>query len=134
MGGYAQGGRISAPIFKQWAQIAFKDAPKVPFAAPAGIRWAPVDRASGKLVYGVFPTTSDPMASVIWEAFQPQTEPRKSLRAAIGDPYNPQQPPQPAQAQQPTRRTAAPGHAPAAAPVTAPAQPQPNSLPTQNTL
>ena len=39
MGGYAQGGRIAAPIFKQWAQTALKDQPKVPFVAPPGIRW-----------------------------------------------------------------------------------------------
>jgi penicillin-binding protein 1A len=134
MGGYAQGGRIAAPIFKQWAQTAFKDAPKVPFVAPAGIRWARVDRGTGKLVYGVFPTTDDPKSSVIWEAFQPQTEPRRSYRAAIGDPYSPQQPQlQPQQVQrQPTRPTLAPQAAPIA---TQPApQPQPNSLPTQNTL
>ena len=37
MGGYAQGGRIAAPIFKEWAQTALKDQPKVPFVAPAGI-------------------------------------------------------------------------------------------------
>ena len=88
MGSYAQGGRISAPIFKQWAQTAFKDAPKTPFVAPAGIRWVRVDRATGKRVFGVFPVTEDPKSSVIWEAFQPQTEPRRSYRGATGDPYN----------------------------------------------
>jgi penicillin-binding protein 1A len=88
MGSYAQGGRISAPIFKQWAQTAFKDAPKTPFVAPAGIRWVRVDRATGKRVFGVFPVTEDPKSSVIWEAFQPQTEPRRSYRGASGDPYN----------------------------------------------
>ena len=31
-------------------------------------------------VFGVFPTTEDPKSSVIWEAFQPQTEPRRTLR------------------------------------------------------
>ena len=31
-----QGGRIAAPIFKQWAQTALKDQPKMPFVAPAG--------------------------------------------------------------------------------------------------
>ena len=36
MGHAAQGGRIAAPIFKQWAQVAYKDQPKVPFVAPAG--------------------------------------------------------------------------------------------------
>ena len=88
MGGYAQGGRIAAPIFKQWAQTALKNQPKVPFVAPAGVRWVRVDRATGKPVFGVFPTTEDPKSSVIWEAFQPQTEQQRSYRSSIGDPYN----------------------------------------------
>jgi penicillin-binding protein 1A len=80
MGHGAQGGRIAAPIFKQFAQTAFKDLPKVPFVAPAGIRWVRVDRGTGRRVFGTFPTTEDPKSSVIWEAFQPQTEPRRSFR------------------------------------------------------
>ena len=80
MGGYAQGGRVAAPIFKQWALTALKDQPKVPFVAPPGIRWARVDRATGRVVYGSFPTQDDPKAAVIWEAFQPQTEPRRAFR------------------------------------------------------
>jgi penicillin-binding protein 1A len=90
LGGYAQGGRISAPIFKQWALAALKDQPKVPFVAPAGIRWVRVDRATGKRVFGSFPVQDDPKAEVIWEAFQPQTEPRRSYRGAQGDPYSEQ--------------------------------------------
>ena len=78
LGGYAQGGRISAPIWKQWALTALKDQPKVPFVAPPGIRWVRIDRASGKPVFGVFPTTEDPKSSVIWEAFQPQTEEQRT--------------------------------------------------------
>jgi len=80
MGGYAQGGRIAAPIFKDWARTALKDMPKVPFVAPQGIRWARVDRATGRIVYGSFPLDTDPKAAVIWEAFQPQTEPRRAFR------------------------------------------------------
>jgi penicillin-binding protein 1A len=98
LGGYAQGGRISAPIFKQWAQIALVDQPKVPFVAPAGIRWVRVDRATGKRVYGTFPVQEDPKSEVIWEAFQPQTEPRRSYRGAQGDPYGEQNQQQAAQA------------------------------------
>jgi len=90
LGGAAQGGRISAPIFKQWAQIALVDQPKVPFVAPNGIRWVRVDRATGKRVYDMFPMVEDPKAPVIWEAFQPQTEPRRSYRGAQGDPYGDQ--------------------------------------------
>src|SRR3954454_13017006 len=88
LGACAQGGRISAPIWKEWAQTAFAEQPKTPFVAPPGIRWVRIDRASGKKVFGVFPVTDDPKSSVIWEAFQPQTEPRRSYRGATGDPYN----------------------------------------------
>ena len=87
MGGYAQGGRIAAPIFKQWAKAALKDMPKVPFVAPAGIRWMRVDRGSGRRVFGNFPVREDPKSSVIWEAFQPQTESRRSFRTASGAAY-----------------------------------------------
>ncbi|HEX2624199.1 MAG TPA: penicillin-binding protein, partial [Sphingomicrobium sp.] len=83
MGGYAQGGRIAAPVFKQFAQVAFKDLPKTPFVAPAGIRMVRIDRVTGKRVFGAFPTTEDPKSSVIWEAFQPETEPRRSFRRSV---------------------------------------------------
>ena len=140
LGGYAQGGRISAPIWKQWAQTALKNRPKIPFVAPPGIRWVRIDRATGKPVYGVFPTTEDPKSPVIWEAFQPQTEEQRSFRSSIGDPYNSTQRQQALQAyqqalqrqqeqQQEQRR---PGTSlPAPQPVPAPAQPA-AGLPTQN--
>lgn len=83
MGHAAQGGRVAAPIFKQFAQAAFEGMPKVPFVAPPGIRMVRIDRASGKRVYGTFPTTVDPKSSVIWEAFQPETEPRRSFRRSV---------------------------------------------------
>jgi penicillin-binding protein 1A len=83
MGGYAQGGRIAAPVFKQFAQTAFKDMPKIPFIAPPGIRMVRIDRVTGKKVFGTFPTTVDPKSSVIWEAFQPETEPRRSFRRSV---------------------------------------------------
>jgi penicillin-binding protein 1A len=79
MGGYAQGGTLAAPIFKQFAIAAFKDMPAVPFRAPAGIRMVRIDRRSGKKVFGVWPT-DDPKAAVIWEAFKPESEPRRSIR------------------------------------------------------
>ena len=80
MGGAAQGGRLAAPVFKQWAETALKDMPKTPFIAPAGIRMVRIDRVSGRRVYGTFPIAEDPKSSVIWEAFQPETEPRRSFR------------------------------------------------------
>src|SRR3954470_5016440 len=79
MGGYAQGGTLAAPIFKQFALAALKDLPKVPFIAPAGIRMVRIDRRSGKKVFGAWPT-DDPKAAVIWEAFKPESEPRRSIR------------------------------------------------------
>jgi penicillin-binding protein 1A len=80
MGNAAQGGRLAAPVFKQWAEAALKDMPKTPFIAPSGIRMVRIDRVSGRRVYGTFPIAEDPKSSVIWEAFQPETEPRRSFR------------------------------------------------------
>jgi penicillin-binding protein 1A len=79
MGGYAQGGTLAVPIFKSFAQKAMKDDPVLPFHAPAGMRMIRIDRASGKRVYGAWPS-SDPQASVIWEAFKPESEPRRTIR------------------------------------------------------
>ncbi|MGZ2413040.1 penicillin-binding protein 1A [Sphingomonas sp. F9_3S_D5_B_2] len=146
MGGNAQGGRIAAPVFKQWALTALKDQPKVPFVAPPGIRWVRIDRASGKRVYGVFPTVEDAKSPVIWEAFQPETEPRRTLHGAMGDPYRPgaqqqaQPRPQPAQqavrAPKPAQRRTSPAPRPTPAPqppVAAPATPV-AALPTQKAV
>lgn len=80
MGGYAQGGTLAAPIFKQFALTAFKDMPIVPFRAPAGIRMIRIDRRSGKKVFGVFPTEEIKGSAVIWEAFKPESEPRRTIR------------------------------------------------------
>ncbi|HEY1145797.1 MAG TPA: transglycosylase domain-containing protein, partial [Allosphingosinicella sp.] len=79
MGGYAQGGTLAAPIFKQFALAAMKDMPVVQFRAPAGIRMVRIDRRSGRKVFGAWPT-EDPKAAVIWEAFKPESEPRRSIR------------------------------------------------------
>ncbi len=81
LGGYAQGGSIAAPIFKQFAMKAMKDMPVVPFRATAGVRMVRIDRKSGKRVYGAFPNDQDPKAGVIWEAFKPESEPRRSVRS-----------------------------------------------------
>ena len=79
MGGYAQGGTLAVPIFRDFAQKALKGVPIIPFRAPAGIRMIRIDRASGKRVFGTWPT-DDPKAAVIWEAFKPESEPRRSIR------------------------------------------------------
>ncbi|MBB3691593.1 penicillin-binding protein 1A [Sphingomonas sp. BK580] len=82
LGGYAQGGTVAVPVFKEWAQKAYEGLPVLPFRAPAGIRMVRIDRASGRPVYGTFPTGDDPKPAVIWEAFKPQSEARRARRAA----------------------------------------------------
>jgi len=77
MGGYAQGGTIAAPVFRQFAQVAMKDMPIVPFRAPPGIRLVRIDRRSGKKVFGGWPDDNDPKSAIIWEAFKPESEPRR---------------------------------------------------------
>jgi penicillin-binding protein 1A len=80
MGGYAQGGSVAAPIFKQFAREAFVGLPKLPFTAPEGVRLVRIDRKTGKRVYGGWPD-NDPKGSVIWEAFKAETEPKRSIRS-----------------------------------------------------
>jgi penicillin-binding protein 1A len=81
MGGGAQGGVIAAPIFKAFAKPAMADMPVKPFRAAGGVRMVRIDRRSGKRVYGTWPVNDDdPKAAVIWEAFKPESEPRRSLR------------------------------------------------------
>ncbi|CCW16611.1 Multimodular transpeptidase-transglycosylase [Sphingobium indicum BiD32] len=79
LGGWAQGGRIAAPIWKAAMAPILETMPKTPFIAPAGIRMVAIDRRSGKRVYGAWPT-SEPKAAVIWEAFKPESEPRRTIR------------------------------------------------------
>jgi len=78
MGGYAQGGTLAAPIFRQFAAVAMKDMPIVPFKAPPGIRMVRIDRRSGKKVFGGWPDDNDPKSAIIWEAFKPESEPRRA--------------------------------------------------------
>jgi penicillin-binding protein 1A len=79
MGGYAQGGTIAAPIFRQFAQKAMAGMPVVPFRAAPGIRMIRIDRKTGRRVFGAWPDNSY-YSSVIWEAFKPESEPRRTIR------------------------------------------------------
>lgn len=79
LGGYAQGGSLAAPIFKEFALAALNDRQPVPFTAPKGVRMVRIDRQSGRRVYGSWPGT-DPKAAIIWEAFKPESEPRRTIR------------------------------------------------------
>ena len=79
LGGWVQGGNTAAPIFKEFVQKTKAKWNDEPAVAPAGIRMVRIDRRSGKRVFDAWPT-DDPLASVIWEAFKPDTEPPRSTR------------------------------------------------------
>jgi penicillin-binding protein 1A len=79
LGGYAQGGTIVAPIVKQFFRETKDRMSGDPFVAPAGVRMVRIDRVSGKRVFDAWPG-KDPKASVIWEAFKPDTEPPRITR------------------------------------------------------
>ncbi|MBO9499643.1 MAG: transglycosylase domain-containing protein [Novosphingobium sp.] len=76
LGGYAQGGTLAAPIFKQFVQLSRDRWNGQPFVAPQGIRMVRIDRITGRRVFDSTPT-EDPKAATIWEAFKPDTEPRR---------------------------------------------------------
>jgi penicillin-binding protein 1A len=78
--GAAEGGTVAAPIFKQFATKAYEGLEKVPFRAPAGTRLVRIDRMSGRPVFGPWPSDDDPKAATIWEAFKPESEPRRVAR------------------------------------------------------
>lgn len=79
MGGYAFGGTIAAPIIKDLIENTETRWSKLPAVAPDGVRMVRVDRRSGKRVLDGWPT-NDPMGSIIWEAFKPDTEPERATR------------------------------------------------------
>ncbi|RVQ69030.1 penicillin-binding protein [Croceicoccus ponticola] len=78
LGGWVQGGNTAGPIIKQLIEETKPRWPTQPIKAPAGIRMVRVDRRSGKRVFDGWPTQEDKPAT-IWEAFKPDTEPRRSL-------------------------------------------------------
>ena len=77
MGGYAQGGTLAAPIFKQFVRESRDRWSGRPFTAPNGIRMIRIDRRSGRRVYDGWPS-GEPKAATIWEAFKPDTEPSRA--------------------------------------------------------
>ena len=80
LGGYAQGGRIAAPIFKQFVEATRRRWSDKPFTVPEGIRMVRIDRVSGKQVFGGTPQDTVREASIIWEAFKPDSEPTRTFR------------------------------------------------------
>ena len=92
LGGAAFGGTIAAPIFKEFARVATRGQPPLPFLAPEGTRMVRIERRSGRRVYGAFPDDS-PTAAIIWEAFKAETEPRRSVRSdEVPQPRGPARP------------------------------------------
>jgi penicillin-binding protein 1A len=79
LGGSAFGGTMAAPIFEDFARVATRGVAPTPFIAPDGVRMVRIERRSGSRVFGAFPGNS-PDSAIIWEAFKPETEPRRSVR------------------------------------------------------
>jgi penicillin-binding protein 1A len=76
---------MAAPVWRQFGEAVLKDAPKLPFVVPAGIRMVRIDRRSGKRVYGEWPGPEERRSQTIWEAFKPESEPRRIGNSA--DPF-----------------------------------------------
>ncbi|HYD73711.1 MAG TPA: PBP1A family penicillin-binding protein [Candidatus Binatia bacterium] len=72
MGEGETGGRISAPIFRDFMREALRDTPATPFRIPAGVRLVRVDYTSGLL-----PTAES--TQTILEAYRPDTEPTRDV-------------------------------------------------------
>lgn len=79
LGGWVQGGNTAAPIFLDFAKATRERWSGRPFLAPEGVRMVRVDRRTGNRVLDGWPT-DDPQSGVIWEAFKPDTEPRRAQR------------------------------------------------------
>jgi penicillin-binding protein 1A len=79
LGGYAQGSTMAVPVWRQFGEAVLKDAPKLPFVVPPGIRMVRIDRRTGKRVYGAWPAAEERRSPTIWEAFKPESEPRRAV-------------------------------------------------------
>ena len=81
LGRRESGGRVAAPIVRDFFAAALADKPAVPFRVPPGIRFVRIERESGALPS---PVSDD----VIVEAFLPGTEPTQ--RAALTEADRPE--------------------------------------------
>jgi penicillin-binding protein 1A len=79
LGGWVQGSNTAAPIFIDFVKATRKRWSDRPFLAPPGVRMVRIDRRTGTRVFDADPT-DDPLSPVIWEAFKPDTEPRRAQR------------------------------------------------------
>ncbi len=80
LGGWVQGGNTAAPIFKAFVEKTRDRWSGRPFLAPEGVRMVRIDRRTGTRVFDGEPT-DDPLTGIIWEAFKPDTEPRRTQRS-----------------------------------------------------
>ncbi|HEX7712082.1 MAG TPA: transglycosylase domain-containing protein [Sphingomonadaceae bacterium] len=76
LGGWVQGGNTAAPIFQQFVTESRDRWAGRDFIVPSGIQMVRIDRRSGMRVFNGWPS-DDPLAETIWEAFKPDTEPRR---------------------------------------------------------
>lgn len=81
LGGYAQGGTIAAPIFKQFVLSTRNRWNYTPFVAPADVHMVRIDRVSGKRVLDGVPS-DDPKSAIIWEAFKAESEAKRGIASA----------------------------------------------------
>jgi penicillin-binding protein 1A len=81
LGGFAQGGTLAAPIFKQLVQTTRTRWDGTPFVAPRDIHMVRIDRVSGKRVLDGTPA-DDPKSGIIWEAFKAESEAKRGLSTA----------------------------------------------------
>lgn len=75
MGEGETGGRIAAPIFRDFMRVALEDTQPMPFRIPAGVRLVRIDAMTGGL-----PTAST--TTTILEAFRPGTEPTAAVSSS----------------------------------------------------
>ena len=84
LGGYAQGATFAVPIFRQFLLATRDHWDHTPFVAPPGISMIRIDRQSGQRVF-TGDASDDPGASVIWEAFKPETAPARETHEQAAD-------------------------------------------------
>jgi penicillin-binding protein 1A len=75
MGEGETGGRLAAPIFRDFMREALRDTPPTPFRIPAGVRLVRIDYQTGLL-----PTAAS--TQTILEAFKPDTEPTNTVTSS----------------------------------------------------
>ncbi len=75
MGEGETGGRISAPIFRDFMREALRDTSATPFRIPSGVRLVRIDAMTGLLPNAATTTT-------ILEAFRPDTEPTRDVASS----------------------------------------------------